>query len=195
MATPFSKEERALIDKNLRKAAKDCLGRYGVRKTTVDELVTMAGISKGSFYNFYPGKEILFFQVLEEYQEKLFAEFLANLEKPLGTEEITEALYQLYQRVRKSFIMTIIQQGELDYLIRKIPSDLLENHHSFDALLAEKLFALISLKPEVKQETILTALRALFISLIYVDAVGKKHYDEALKLLIKGVVLQVCEGA
>ena len=60
----FSGQERTLIDQRLRAAAAECLERYGVRKTTVDELVRRAGIPKGTFYLFYPSKEALFFSLL-----------------------------------------------------------------------------------------------------------------------------------
>ncbi|MGH2331574.1 TetR/AcrR family transcriptional regulator [Thermoanaerobacter mathranii] len=47
----------ALI-KRLIAAAKECLQKYGVKKTSVEQLTKMAGISKGSFYIFYGSKEI-----------------------------------------------------------------------------------------------------------------------------------------
>ena len=53
MATAFTDKEKEVIRKKLHKAAKECLQRYGVRKTTVDQMVEMVDISKGSFYNFY----------------------------------------------------------------------------------------------------------------------------------------------
>ena len=68
MATAFTTEEKEVIRKKLHKVAKECLQRYGVKKTTVDQMAAMVDISKGSFYNFYSSKEMLFFAVLEEYQ-------------------------------------------------------------------------------------------------------------------------------
>ena len=59
MATAFTDEEKKIIRKKLERAAKECLQRYGVRKTTVDQMVAMADISKGSFYSFYSSKNIM----------------------------------------------------------------------------------------------------------------------------------------
>ena len=36
--------------------ANACLAAYGIRKTTVDELVRRVGIPKGTFYLFYESK-------------------------------------------------------------------------------------------------------------------------------------------
>ena len=64
----FTDEEKEEIRERLHTVAKKCLQRYGIRKTAVDRMAAMTDISKGSFYNFYSSKEMLFFAVLEEYQ-------------------------------------------------------------------------------------------------------------------------------
>ncbi len=53
MPRTYSESEREFIRKKLTEEAVYCLERYGVRKTTVDELVKRAGIPKGTFYLFY----------------------------------------------------------------------------------------------------------------------------------------------
>lgn len=69
----------------------------------------MTGISKGSFYNFYDSKEILFFTVLEEYQKSIIDELTSSLRKKnnIGADEFTELIYNLYQNVKSSFIINI----------------------------------------------------------------------------------------
>jgi|GEM_PF-3737602 len=52
MATKFSEKEMADIDFKLKETAKKHTSSTGMRRTTVDELYTQAGISKGSFYSF-----------------------------------------------------------------------------------------------------------------------------------------------
>ncbi len=46
------------------------MGLRGVRKTSIDELVREAGISKGSFYRFFPGKEALALEVLARWERE-----------------------------------------------------------------------------------------------------------------------------
>lgn len=193
MATPFSEQERVIIDSKLKEAAKKCLGKYGVKKTTVDQLVQMTGISKGSFYNFYSGKEVLFFKVLEEYQETMIEQLVAKFsqEEEIGIELFTESLFELYSKVRRSFLMTIIQNQEMDYLMRKIPKELIINHHSFDLLFLEKVFARIPMRVNVNLEIVSASLRAIFVSMLHVTEIGEKDFDAALKLLINGLALQI----
>jgi AcrR family transcriptional regulator len=193
MATAFTESEKEQIRKRLMEAAEDCLGKFGVKKTTVDQLVQMAGISKGAFYQFFPSKEILFFKVLEEFQASLMEEGMSVQEKPsdLGPEAFTEFLYGLYQRVRHSFLMNIIQNGEMDVLMRKIPVEEIARHHSFDDLIAERLFLEFNIGGKVDPRIAAASLRAIFLSMLHVKEIGEENFDQALKMLIHGVALQL----
>lgn len=193
MATPFSDREREQIRKKLNDVAQECLLNYGVRKTTVDQIVQMAGISKGSFYNFYPGKEILFFKVLEEYQKSIIDKLSNKLrvEENIGIDKFTELIYQLYQDVRQSFIMSIIQNQEFEFLIRKLPKELIIEHHSLDDILTKNVFSYIKIKDGIDIDIISASLRAIFMTMIHIEEVGEKHFDEVLKLLIKGLAQQM----
>ena len=53
MPKSYSEQEREYIRKRLKEEAAKCLARYGVRRTTVDEIVKRVNIPKGTFYLFY----------------------------------------------------------------------------------------------------------------------------------------------
>lgn len=193
MSTAFSDNEKELINLKLIEVAEECLKKYGVRKTTVDQIVQMTGISKGSFYNFYPKKEILFFTVLEEYQKSIIENLTKKLRKEdnIGIDEFSELLYELYQDVRQSFIMTIIQNEEFEYLMRKLPMELIINHHSLDDIFTNQIFSYIQVKDSVDVDVVSASLRAIFMSMIHIEEIGKKNFDDALKLLIRGLAQQI----
>ena len=193
MSTAFSDNERELINLKLIEVAEECLKKYGVRKTTVDQIVQMTGISKGSFYNFYPKKEILFFTVLEEYQKFITTNLTRKLEKEdkIGVDMFTNLIYELYQNIRHSFIMNIIQNNEFEYLIRKLPKELIINHHSLDDILTKGIFSYIKLKDNVDIDVVSASFRAIFMTMIHIDEIGEDSFDEALKLLIGGLAQQI----
>ena len=58
----YSETERTDIKDNLKREANILMIERGIKKTTVDELVKRAGIPKGTFYLFYPSKEMLLFE-------------------------------------------------------------------------------------------------------------------------------------
>ncbi len=195
MATAFTDTEKEFIEKKLKEVAYDCLLKYGVRKTTVDQIVQMTGIAKGSFYKFYDSKEILFFTVLEDYQKSIIDELINKIkrEEDIGVDKFTELFYEIYQKVRQSFLMNLIKNNEFEYLRRKLPKDLIIRHHSLDDMLAEKIFSHIKIKDEINIDIVTASLRAIFISMVYIDEVGEKDFDEVLKLLLKGLAIQILE--
>lgn len=192
MATAFSENEKEMIKNKLKEAAQECLGRYGVKKTTVDQLVQMAGISKGGFYIFYPSKEELFFTVLEEYQGTIMkeAENKLDTKERIGSKEFTEIIFDVYQKVKGSFMIPMIQNQEYDVLIRKLPLERIASHHSFDDQLGQSLFSHLRVHENVDLEVITAALRAIFVSMLHIKEIGEKNFDEVLRLLILGLAQQ-----
>ena len=87
MAKAFDDNERKLIKDKLKEGALLFIQQQGVRKTSVDELVKYANISKGAFYLFYTSKELLFFDTIIDYHKKLEKEFLNAINK--HTDNIT----------------------------------------------------------------------------------------------------------
>ena len=60
----YSEKEKEYIKKRLKEEAAALIGQYGIRHTTVDEIVRRACVPKGTFYLFYESKELLIFEVL-----------------------------------------------------------------------------------------------------------------------------------
>ena len=72
MATAFTQQEKRFIRRELRRVAREFASSIGMRRTTVEQLAAAAGISKGAFYKFYDTKELLFFEVLEEFHSEIY---------------------------------------------------------------------------------------------------------------------------
>lgn len=195
MATAFTEEEKEIIRKTLHQVAKECLQRYGVRKTTVDQMVELSDISKGSFYNFYPSKEMLFFAVLEEYQIEMLTHLTEQLgqENQINTNQFAQLLYDFYQDFRHSFVYTIFKNHELESLIRKLPKEVITTHHLLDDRMVEKMVSRINIKESVSVEIVSALFRTIAMSMLHIEEIGKKQFDTILKILIQGIVGQITE--
>ena len=84
MPKTFSEQERTLIKNKLMKEAEYCLSQYGVRKTTVDELVKRVHIPKGTFYLFFESKEQLFYEVFIQFHDEIQDKLITVLQMPRG---------------------------------------------------------------------------------------------------------------
>lgn len=193
MATAFTTEEKEAIRKKLHEVAKECLQRYGVKKTTVDQMAAMVDISKGSFYNFYSSKEMLFFTVLEEYQIDVMNRLTEQLgmETKIDTNRLVELLYDFYQDFRYSFMYTIFKNHEMELLIRKLPKEVITNHHLIDDRMVKKIVSRINIRENISVEIVSALFRTIAMTILHIEEIGEKQFDTTLKLVIQGVVEQI----
>ena len=193
MATAFTTEEKEVIRKKLHKVAKECLQRYGVKKTTVDQMAAMVDISKGSFYNFYSSKEMLFFAVLEEYQIDVMNRLTEQLdmEAKIDTNRLVQLLYDFYQDFRYSFMYTIFKNHEMELLVRKLPKEAITNHHLIDDRMVKKIVSRINIRENVSVEIVSALFRTIAMTILHIEEIGEKQFDTTLKLVIQGVVEQI----
>mgnify|MGYP002742243666 FL=1 len=193
MATAFTSEEKEVIRKKLHKVAKECLQRYGVKKTTVDQMAAMVDISKGSFYNFYSSKEMLFFTVLEEYQIDVMNRLTEQLgmETKIDTNRLVQLLYDFYQDFRYSFMYTIFKNHEMELLIRKLPKEVITNHHLIDDRMVKKIVSRINIRENVSVEIVSALFRTIAMTILHIEEIGEEQFDTTLKLVIQGVVEQI----
>lgn len=188
MATAFTEKERGIILSKLKEAAKHFAVTPGVRKTTVDDLVAEAGISKGAFYKFYESKEMLFFEILEDLHEEVYksAKVILNTEKLLSpSERIALAILTALEKIEQNG-MTNFLKDDVSYLMRKIPEETLDRHfHSDD----QNIFSLIEASgiPLAQPPEIISAIiRTLVLSLVHRNQIGS-YYKPAVELLVRSV--------
>ena len=193
MATAFTTEEKEIIRKKLHKVAKECLQRYGVKKTTVDQMAAMVDISKGSFYNFYSSKEMLFFAVLEEYQIDVMDRLTEQLdmEAKIDTNRLVQLLYDFYQDFRYSFVYTIFKNYEMELLVRKLPKEVITNHHLIDDRMVKKIVSRINIRENVSVEIVSALFRTIAMTILHIEEIGEEQFDTTLKLVIQGIVEQI----
>ena len=193
MATAFTSEEKEVIRKKLHKVAKECLQRYGVKKTTVDQMAAMVDISKGSFYNFYSSKEMLFFAVLEEYQIDVMNRLTEQLdmEAKIDTNRLVQLLYDFYQDFRYSFMYTIFKNHEMELLVRKLPKEAITNHHLIDDRMVKKIVSRINIRENISVEIVSALFRTIAMTILHIEEIGEEQFDTTLKLVIQGIVEQI----
>ncbi len=193
MPKSFSEQEREYIKKRLKEEAARCLAIYGVRRTTVDEIVKRVNIPKGTFYLFYKSKELLLFEVIQEQQENVNRELFETIssisEKELSAEKLTEMVFQFFKKTEEMLFLKLSDVDEMELLKRKLPREIIEEHFQDDTNTIERIIALLPTKKEVDVNVVSTVFHAIYYVTLHKAEIGKQ-YDEALYTLIYGVVAQ-----
>ena len=196
MPKTFSVSEREYIRARLLEEGQSCLTQYGLRKTTVDELVRRVNIPKGTFYLFYPSKEVLFLDVFTRLHDQLKQDLLGWVEEfngHIGPEEVTELIFRLYQKADGTFLSSFIAGGDLELLIRKLPAEVASQHIRQDDFSMEQLLNFLGVSPRGNVKVFSAVLRAIFFAMLHRDQVGADVFDEAMRSMIRGAVLQLYE--
>ena len=197
MPKRYSDEEKAYIVRRLKEEAAKCLDQYVIRRTTVDELVGRVKIPKGTFYLFFPSKELLFFQVILELHHKLETQLLDTVSgldrERLTPEALADVFFQFFKTAEKMPILKMIHSDEVELLARRLPRDVLEEHLNQDHSIVERLFSALAVDSDKDTAVYSAAFRELFFATLHKEELEDKHYDEALKLLLRGLAIQLLQ--
>lgn len=82
-------EPSADLEGRVADAVLDCVRRWGLAKTTADDIARAAGISRATLYRAFPGgKDVMFDAALQREAARFFATVTARLEAAEGIEEV-----------------------------------------------------------------------------------------------------------
>jgi len=187
MPAGFTESERAIITTKLKQAALECMQRYGVRKTNVEQLTDKAGISKGAFYSFYESKEELMFEVMDETGWPIQQKLGEQLQAAQSAQQVSTALFELCTAMKSSFIIDLIKNGEIDYLMRKLPEKAVAQSYALDIKFIEKYLSGF-LRSDIDPAAVITVMSMLYTTMMHTDWYPPGEYEKALRLLIDAFV-------
>ncbi|MBK9714459.1 MAG: TetR/AcrR family transcriptional regulator [Kouleothrix sp.] len=143
MPKGFTEREKALIRAKLLEKGRDLFATYGVKKTSVEDLTSAAGISKGAFYLFFDSKEELFFELLEQFE----ADFKASLFRGAARSEtpprqrVHALLKDALALWKTNALFTHFDREDYEHLLRKLPEEKVAAHTQRDDMSAGELIA------------------------------------------------------
>ncbi len=127
----FRENEKEIIRQKLFREGERLFTSFGLKKVSIDELVSAAGIAKGSFYSFYPSKEHLFMEIVISMQKKMWDEMDGFLQthRDLPPRQLFKQTYlwMIGQFDRYPLIMKMDKETT-EYLFRKLPKEVIEAH-------------------------------------------------------------------
>lgn len=131
MPRAFTEVEKETIRDRLMEAGRTCFLRYGLKKTTIEDLVKPAGIAKASFYLFFASKEDLYVELFLQEMPAMIDRLLD--ESFRSTSDMREALIRLMKA-----IVHEIETNEMSRILLDDPSELqrLADALKYDEILA-----------------------------------------------------------
>lgn len=187
MATAFTRQEETIIIGKLKSAAQESAFSLGMRKTTVDQLVAAADISKGAFYKFYDSKELLFFDVMKDLHTEIYktaAAALSQNQALSAADRAAEAVLAACRTMEKSGMMAFVERDVL-YLLRKVPEDYQKKHCHSDEVHVRELLGTAGLCPKGGMDLAAAVVRGLILTISDRHEIGIL-YLQVLDTLVRG---------
>ena len=135
MPKAFSDEEKSAIHLKLMELGNEYFGRYGFQKTSIDDIVREAGISKGAFYLFFASKEEYFFGVMDYLDHKVKIEVMKNLDviNMLPFDLFCRIIRNIFEMLLKyPVVKEILMSGVYEQILRKLPPEKIQAHERDD---------------------------------------------------------------
>jgi AcrR family transcriptional regulator len=198
MPKAFTEHEKQLIGARLLEQGHQQFAAYGLRKTTVEELAAGAGISKGAFYLFYPSKEALLMDVVEQAEQRFRQTVLAVVDQPGPSPHarLVTVLHEAFTLWKTIPVLQIFTRGDYDRLARKVPTAQLQEHLQNDHMFVEELIArcrAADIPIRASAEQIDGLLYAMFFTVLHEDDFGPGSLSAAIQLLLE-LIAAFCLG-
>ena len=204
----YSETERTDIKDSLKREANILMIERGIKKTTVDELVKRAGIPKGTFYLFYPSKEMLLFECIQDFHneaDKIISDGMEQIIRKYKSrtkgkrfsneclDEITDVLMEAINITRGSCLKIMLDPESMNLLLSKLPEDVLKKHG--DDSKENILLEFFGIKDKEKIQAISGSFTLILLGLIYSPVLGDELAEKSTRLLVSGVVKQMAEAS
>lgn len=195
----FTESEKDQIRQCLLAKGKELFIKYGLSKTSIDDLVEACGIAKGSFYKFFSSKEELFFVILENQEEITNQLIGAHLQKDLPPKELISSFLRMaYQLADENpLLQQWFQEGEAERVLRRVPEHLRRNF----AQVNEKkgidfVQALIhqGVLKEQEPEVINGVLHAILRLRLHQEEIGKELFPQVMDVIIDYIAEGLTKG-
>ena len=201
----YSDEEKKNIIAKLKNEANKLMQEKGVKKTTVDELVKRVGIPKGTFYLFYPSKEMLLFEVSQDFHEHVdeyitngFCKIINSKNKSMDemdfsdcVEEITDVILGAMEITYHSCLRVLLIPESMTLILSKIPNEVLEKHRQEDRHIGWELFKGLCVKKGMSLDAVVGAFMMIIFGAMYKREIGENNWKERMRIAIRGIVLQL----
>jgi len=199
MAKAFTKSNKERIRKVLLQKGRDYFIRYGLKKTSVEELAKASGIAKGSFYKFFDSKEALFLAIHEESEHQMRKDIMQKLE---STVEPSDKLRIL---LKSSFLFleedpllrAVFSKKELENLSGFLTTEDFKEHYHQNIIFIEKLIRHWQDEGIIRRldaEVISNLMASTFYIFLQKDNLGNEIYTKVIDMLVECLVNYISAG-
>ncbi|KAF1085701.1 putative acrEF/envCD operon repressor [Sporotomaculum syntrophicum] len=185
----FTENEKEQIRQCLLNKGKELFIKYGLDKTSIDDLVQACGIAKGSFYKFFSSKEELFYVIIQQQEEiknRLIGEHMQ--EKLPPKELISSFLHMAFAMADENpLLQQWFKEGVAERVKRKLPKHLVRDFsqdHTQDGIAFVEALIQRDVFKEQSPEVINGVLHAIMLLRLHKEEIGAELFPKVMSVII-----------
>jgi AcrR family transcriptional regulator len=196
MPRAFSETERSRINSKLIAAGKRLINKAGIRFLVVDDVAREAGISKGSFYSFFPSREDFILSVFESWEEEYRGALIREVTEGTGTarERIERFFLGTFEILSREPGLARLGMKDIQTILERLPPERIAAHQAVDNKVLEgTLGSWVSrglLTPDI-----VVAIRglvpALFSVAMHREDFPAGSYEPAVRLIAEALAMRI----
>lgn len=196
MPKAFTEPDRARIRAKLIAAGKRILNAAGIRLLVVDDVAREAGISKGSFYSFYPSREEFILSVFESWETEYRGALIREVTNGTGTprERIERFFLGAFEILERQPGLAKLGMKDIQAIIERLPPERIAAHQAEDNRVLEETFGKW-MSEGVVDSGAATALRglvpALFSIAMHKEDFPPDSYHPTVKLIAQALAMRI----
>lgn len=200
MPRAFNDQERERIRARLMAAGRRLIDTVGIRHLVVDDAAREAGISKGSFYLFFPSREDFILSVFESWETEYRGELIRQITEGEGTprQRIERFILGAFNILEREPGLARIGPREIQVLIDRLPAERIRAHQAADNRVLEETFGRWvtgGLLAPGLQDAFRGMVPALFAIAMHREDFPKGTYGPAVKLIAEALAMRIAAAA
>ncbi|MDD8012659.1 MAG: helix-turn-helix domain containing protein [Acidobacteriota bacterium] len=189
-------KKKDMISASILAAAETLFQKWGIRKTTMEDIAQEAGKAKSSLYYYFKDKEAVLEAVATAQAERIIRIVREEVEKKkTAREKLLTYVYTSFRETRRAITLYEIARGEMRAtpgVLRKV----IDKYHALEEEAVEEILRFGKKRKEFRiigrhdisdtSQAIVTIMRSLIISL-FIESDDKKTIDQIIALLSEGL--------
>jgi AcrR family transcriptional regulator len=185
----FSENELEIIRELLLEKGKALFIEYGLKKTSIDDIVQACDIAKGSFYKFFTSKEELYFEIFKREEEVYIQIYNSITLQENGKNMMTTLIKELWSYLHSNpFLKSFYERNVQELLFRKIPREAIlqytEDQKKEFTKVIDKLQPHQSIG-RMRPELVVSMIRGVLVMSLHKQSIGEPMYEEVMNHLIQ----------
>jgi AcrR family transcriptional regulator len=196
MPRPFSPADRDRIKAKLIAAGRRIINQAGLRLLVVEDIAREAGISKGSFYSFYPSREEFILSVFESWESEYRGALIREVAAGTGTarERIERFFLGSFAILEREPGLARLGMREIRTIIERLPPERIAAHQAADNQVLGEIFGSWVSQGLLAPELVASfrgLIPALFSIAMHKEDFPPGSYPQAVKLIAEALALRI----